>query len=385
MIRFARCAIPLLIGALALITLSPGATAQSPAPSTAAAATVPAGDFKIGIMTGTVSQGEDEFRAAQMAAADFPGKLSHVTYPDNFMQEQETTTSQLAGLASDPKVKAIVISQAIPGSIAGIKKIKATRPDMLFFMVEPHEDPQLVNSTADLVLQPDQLERGRTIVALANKMGAKKFLHYSFPRHMSQALLAQRRDRMEAECKKLNMQFLSLSAPDPLGESGVPGAQQFIKEDVPRQVAEHGAAIAVFSTNCSMQEMLIKAALETGCMFPEQCCPSPTHGYPGALGIEIDPAKAGDMDYISGKVKEKITEAGGTGRFATWKAPASILATRACVAMAVKVLEGKAKINDQAALEATFKQLAGSVTVTLSKFDKNAGNFYTMLVDSQIF
>jgi len=57
-------------------------------------------DFKIGIMTGTVSQGEDEFRAAQMLTARFGEEhIKHVTYPDNFMNEQETVIAQLVGLA----------------------------------------------------------------------------------------------------------------------------------------------------------------------------------------------------------------------------------------------------------------------------------------------
>ena len=47
--------------------------------------------FKIGIMTGTVSQGEDEFRAGQMVVAKYGADhVKMVTYPDNFMQEQET-------------------------------------------------------------------------------------------------------------------------------------------------------------------------------------------------------------------------------------------------------------------------------------------------------
>ena len=43
-------------------------------------------NWKIAIMTGTVSQGEEEFRAAEKAVATY-GK-EHVitaTYPDNFM------------------------------------------------------------------------------------------------------------------------------------------------------------------------------------------------------------------------------------------------------------------------------------------------------------
>ena len=57
--------------------------------------------FKIGIVTGTVSQGEDELRAAEALKREFPGAIRHATYPDNFMQEQDTTISQIVGLASD--------------------------------------------------------------------------------------------------------------------------------------------------------------------------------------------------------------------------------------------------------------------------------------------
>jgi len=55
--------------------------------------------FKIGIMTGTVSQGEDEFRAGQMVVAKYGADhVKMVTYPDNFMQEQETVIARAGRL-----------------------------------------------------------------------------------------------------------------------------------------------------------------------------------------------------------------------------------------------------------------------------------------------
>jgi len=57
-----------------------------------------------------------------------------------------------------------------------------------------------------------------------------------------------------------------------------------------------------------MQEPLIKASLDSGCLFPEQCCPSPTHGYPGALGIEISPEQAGNMDEIVKAINDTVIE-----------------------------------------------------------------------------
>jgi len=100
---------------------------------------------------------------------------------------------------------------------------------------------------------------------------------------------------MEAECKKLGIRFVYGAAPDPMGEGGLPAAQQFILEDVPRKIGQYGKDTAFFSTNCGMQEPLITAIMKAGGIFPEQCCPSPTHGYPGALGLEITDDMKGEL------------------------------------------------------------------------------------------
>src|SRR5262245_42690917 len=65
--------------------------------------------FKIGIMTGTVSQGEEDFRSGEQVERKYPGRVKHVTYPDNFSTELETVIAQLTGLAADPEVKVIIV------------------------------------------------------------------------------------------------------------------------------------------------------------------------------------------------------------------------------------------------------------------------------------
>ena len=53
-------------------------------------------NWKVAIMTGTVSQGEEEFRAAEKAIATWGADhIVTATYPDNFMSEMETTVSTL--------------------------------------------------------------------------------------------------------------------------------------------------------------------------------------------------------------------------------------------------------------------------------------------------
>ena len=73
-----------------------------------AACAVAEGNWKIAILTGTTSQGEEEFRAAERAQKADPEHIVTDTYPDNFMAETETTISKLIAFASDPDVKAIV-------------------------------------------------------------------------------------------------------------------------------------------------------------------------------------------------------------------------------------------------------------------------------------
>ncbi len=348
---------------------------SGPAPSTAPT-------FKVGIMTGTVSQGEDEYRAAEQMKARYGDRIVHVTYPDNFMQEQETTISQLTGLAADPDVKAIVVCQAVPGTSAAIDKIRESRPDLPIVVVVPHEDVKMMEGKADLMFETNNLERGNTIVQLAKEMGATHFLHYSFPRHMSMELLAQRRAMMEEKCKELGIEFVFVTAPDPMGPDGIPGAQRFILEDVPRQVAQYGKDICVFSTNCGMQEPLIKAALQEGAIFAEQCCPSPTHGYPNALGLDVE-GIAGDMPKILEAIEEKVVAEGGAGRFASWPVPINMVFLRAGVELAMQAVEGKIQLNDEAAIKAALEAEAG-VSMQLTKYS-DEGNFWLAVMDSVIF
>jgi len=340
--------------------------------------------FKVGIMTGTVSQGEDEYRGAEKMIERYGEEsIAHVTYPDNFMVEQEAMISQILKMAYDSEVKAIVIAQGVPGSMAAIKRVREVRDDMVFLVYEPHEDPHQIAEYADVCVMPDNVERGNTIVQLANNMGAETFVHYSFPRHMSQELLSRRLDVMKAKCDELGMQFVFANAPDPTGDQGLPGAQKFILEDVPRQVKLYGEDTAFFSTNCGMQEPLIRASLETHAIMPEQCCPSPTHGYPGALGIAISEEDAGDMEAIRHAIHTKIEEGGNSGRMGAWAVSVGMMGIEALTELAIRVVRDEVAVDNQAALMTELQKAAG-VEVTLQSFEGKP-NYYMFLLQSVIF
>jgi len=333
--------------------------------------------YKIGIITGTVSQGEEEYRAAENMKAKYGDMIVLQTYPDSFMKEQETTIANTLSLAADPDVKAIIFVQAVPGASAAIDKVREKNPDMLFIAGVPGEDPAMIGGKADVILQADELGMGRTIVEQAKKQGAKALVHYSFPRHMSYEMLAKRRDLLKETCKEIGIEFVDATAPDPTGDAGVPGAQQFILEDVPRKVEEYGKETAFFATNCSMQEPLIKSTLAEGAIMPQQCCPSPYHAYPGALGIKIPEDKKGNVDYIVEEIGAKVKEKGGEGRFSTWPVPVNMLFVESGTEYAMAYLDGKTNgKNDKDKLaEILNNKIDGKITITQYK-DEGTGKAY---------
>ena len=301
-------------------------------------------DYHIGIVTTSVSQSEDNFRGAEAilkkyGAANEGGKITVVTIPDNFMQEQETTISQMVSLADDPKIKAIVVAEGVPGTYPAFKTIREKRPDILLFVNNNHEDPVQVSTVADVVVNADSIARGYLIVKTAHDLGATKFMHISFPRHLSYETLARKRAIMEQTAKDLGMEYIEMSAPDPLSDVGVPGSQQFILEQVPNWIKKYGKDIAFFATNDAQTEPLIKQIAAYGGIFVEAELPSPTMGYPGALGVEFTDDEKGNWPKILEKVEKSVIAAGGSGRMGTWTYSYSFAGVIGLTDLAIKSIE----------------------------------------------
>lgn len=317
------------------------------------------GEYKIGIITGTVSQGEEEFQAAQEMKERYGDMIVTATYPDNFSAETETTINQVLTLASDPDVKAIVFVQAVPGAAAAIEKTRETRPDMLFISGVVAEDPETVAEKSDICMLVDELKMGRTIPEEAKRMGAERLIHYSFPRHLGYTTIAARRQIMIETCKEIGIEFIDATAPDPTGDAGMSGAQQFIVEDLGKKFDEYGPDTAFFSTNCGLQEPLIRGVLEYGFVYPQQCCPSPYHAYPAAFNIDVS-GHEGDVKFMLRSIQEVLKEHNMEGRMSTWGIPINMLMVEAGVQYAIEWIEGKIEDRNDSA---EFQRIVNEVSV----------------------
>ena len=105
--------------------------------------------YHIGIVTGTVSQSEDDRRGAEAFQAMYgEDMVTLATYPDNFTEELETTIQTIVNLSDDPDMKAIIVNQAVPGTTEAFRQIKERRPDILCIAGEAHEDlPEIGSAT----------------------------------------------------------------------------------------------------------------------------------------------------------------------------------------------------------------------------------------------
>ena len=303
-------------------------------------------DYHIGIVTGSVSQSEDDRRGAEAFQAKYgEDRVMLATYPDNFTEELETTIQTIVNLSDDEKMKAIIVNQAIPGTTEAFRQIKERRPDILCIAGESHEDLPEIGSAADLVCNNDFVARGYLIIRTAHELGCDTFVHISFPRHLSYETMSRRVAIMKAACEEFGMKFVMESAPDPTTDVGVPGAQAYIAEHVPEWVEKYGQNSAYFCTNDAHTEPLLRGLIENGGYFIEADLPSPLMGYPGALGLDLT-EEAGDFEKILAKVESAVVEKGGAGRFGTWAYSYGYTVSAGLAQHAMNVIDGKSELTD---------------------------------------
>ena len=304
-------------------------------------------EFHIGIVTGSVSQSEDDRRGAEAFQAMYGEDMVKLAiYPDNFSEEIETTIQTIVNFADDPLMKAIIVNQAVPGTTEAFRKVKEMRPDILCIAGEAHEDLPEIGSAADLVCNNDFVARGYLMIRTAHELGCDTFVHISFPRHMGYETMSRRVAIMKAACEEFGMNFVLETAPDPTqSDVGTPGAQAYILEHAPEWIEKYGTNSAYFCTNDAHTEPLLKQLLAYGGYFIEADLPSPLMGYPGALGLDLTEA-GGDFEKILSAVEAAVVEKGGAGRFGTWAYSYGYTVSAGLAQHAYNVLKGESELDD---------------------------------------
>ena len=329
--------------------------------------------YKIAIMTGTTSQGEEEYYAANSLVEQYPDKVIHDTYPDAFSSEVETTISKLIAFASDPDVKAIIFVQAVQGATAAFTQIAGDmgRDDILLISGVPAEDPADISAVSDIVLANDEIGCGYQVADLANQWGCEVLVHYSFARHLSYETIVAKRDAMKATAEGYGITFVERDCPDPTGDAGMSGAQAAVLEDIPKVMEEYaGKKVCFYCTNCGLQVALQQAIVnEPNAYYALPCCPSPYHGFRLT-------ATYGDIEGAIKNLANYLNEHDATSRFSTWSLPVNMSMINAGYEYACAYAEGKTNGKvDMDVLNKCFANAAGG-EIELGTYVDASGNEY---------
>jgi hypothetical protein len=349
-----------------------------------------AAGYKIGVVTPTLSTSEDEFRAAAMMAKKYPDIVKHITLPENFSTEIETGISQITSLADDPQMKAIIVISGQAGLLPALQKVEETHPDIITMTAPIWDDPVLMSKYVDVNLDTDWVRRGETIARKAHEMGAKTFIHYSFPTHLAKEVIAQRKDMMEKTCKELGVTWVEVVTPDPQTGDGTGPMLQFLREDIPRHINKYGPDTNIFGTNCPMYDVIIDEALKLKFLVAEQCCPTPTQAYPTVMSLEISDEDAWNWEKINSLIREKAAAAGMTGRLGGWPMPATVFLPQYAVELAKKMIEDPDfDYNSVEKLNQFAKDITG-YSVNFNKFKPAAdgpelANYNVVIMDSILY
>ncbi len=386
--KFKRIVV-LVLSVLMLLSLSAcnGADSDTGGVQDADAGKTAAGDvenFKIGIVTPTLSTSEDEFRAGAEMVEKYPDIVEHITLPENFNAELETGISQILSLADDPEMKAIIVNSGQSGLIPAFEQIREQRPDIIT-IATMLDEPELMAKYIDISFSTDWLRRGKTIPTKAKKMGAKTFIHYSFPTHLAKEEVATRRDIMEKTCKDIGLEFVEVITPDPQAGDGPTAMQQFLKEDIPRQIGKYGKDTNIFGSNCPMYDVIIDEALKLKFTVSEQCCPTPTQAYPTVLNLEIEEDDLGDYDKINKLITQKVKRAGMTGRLSGWAMPSQVYVPKFEIELAKHIIENNLEVNEEILNKEfldDFSEEVMGVRADFEPIDENTDNYFMMILES---
>jgi hypothetical protein len=331
-------------------------------------------NWKIGVMTSSVSQGEELFRTAERLIAKYPNNLIVKTFPDNFTTEQETTISTALSIVSDPNVKVMIFCQGLIGTLAACQKIKEIRPEVVILCGSFNESVASLTKYTDVFYREDMPAMGKQIVEIARNTGCTTIVHYSFPRHLANAPMAQRLRIIKDEAPKVGIQVVELMTPDPTSDAGVSGTQQFVLADVPRQIQKYGPKTMFFGTNTAQLEPMIKAVV-AGKAYYYPSVQSVFTGYTGALGLSIPPERKFDVKYYVEQVKQKLAAAGCTGHMGAWVVPFEMFELEGGFLYAKAYCEGKTggKRFDIEVFKASLSEAAGGKPV-----------FFTNVVDAGV-
>ncbi len=278
-------------------------------------------------------------------------------FPSDSDLKPKVVKSLLLSLGDDPRLRAVVVSEAPMGSIEGLAKLRLRRPEILVFVIDPHEDIQRMAKASTLTFSLNHSARGFIYPTMAQRMGARSLVLLSFPRHMEMPHFARTRRIMAQVARDMGMILVTdLNGPDPLtGPADQAELETFLQKTMDRYLEQYGPQTAFVSTSTAYSELIVPLAMQKGGKILPAVQSSLILGYPQALDlVEEAGVLFGRWKRLLALEDEKIMSLEPKDEFAVWTYPYPHTAILAMTDLAVRAIENKINIYDMRTIGATL-------------------------------
>lgn len=328
------------------------------------AALVPSSDAALLVVIppeGASGAGADEKRGLEQLKASAPGAPESV----RAIVGVADWGARAIAAAKDPKVRALLLCPAPDGAVDLFTAVRAARKDILLLAVQTEESPLLVQSVADLVMDPDFSSRAVTLAANAKTMGAKgiAFLKRSKPGEQEARLF----DALQKAAAAEGLPYFSQALPSAKSKDA---AKKEVAAAVSLMAAQAGGQLAFFCAEDSLQGALISECLHRGQIYLEGFRPSPFIGFPEALGMPLPTAgsPASQFPAFLRKVEEEVLRKKGAGKASTWAYGFSYTAITGLGTLALGYARGTGPGFDMKSVKAAMEKASPGVPWAIERY-----------------
>ena len=318
---------------------------------------------KVGVLCSPLGWGEENYRMTEKCIAKFGAdKIVVTTLPED--ADAQTMVSQATTMANDPDIGALIINEAVPGSIAAAQAAKTINPEMLVIMVNPSEDPPEVAAVADLAVMTVFNE---LTIAAAEQAAEKNCTVMVLEVPIDQQGMERAQSRIAAcqtKCDELGIKLIVNSLPNESDANSRPAMIQAAKEDIYNKLDEYGDNVGFMSFSSFCATAIFTALCEEGRGYlvgtPD---PGPfAPGFMDAFGITADDEHILDVQWTNNAIAKALEEKGMSGHFCNWEIPYFATMMYGSIAYSLAYLNGTENTVD---LDTWMKYAAESFNLKL--------------------
>lgn len=296
-----------------------------------------------------------EFRGAESLVRAFPagsprGEAAHSVLPDKAKGGSEAAlASFIVEAAADPRVKALIVDPALPGTAEGFRRAKGARPELLCLACGGGDDDLELEASADLVIDLDRVYRAYLIPWGAKKMGAKALVALYTKDEGGDPRATRECAIMTAACADLELKYSVFSVP-----AGV-DASAYARAMSGSWLHELGRDTAFYCSEPQLVAPLIAGAVAGGAIVADLAGEATRAVYAAALGLDLAPAK-GEARKERILLEGALAALGSRGRLGLWDRDYDQASLAGLGEFSFRLVKGGARRDDLKALTAALDQ-----------------------------